>query len=112
MNKKLLDNLIYKKEAYREWKQGQVAWVEYKEIIWAAKGWVRKAKALIELNLGKDIKGNGFKLKVGRFRLDIDKKFFMMRLMRHWDRLPREAVNAPILEVFKVKLNEALSNMI
>lgn len=111
MNKKLLDNLIYKKEAYREWKQEQVAWVEYREIIWAAKGQVRKAKALTELNLGKYIKGNAFKL-VGRFRLDIEKKFFMVTLMRHWDMLPREAVGAPTMEMFKVRLNEALSNLV
>ena len=40
------------------WKQGQVAWKEYGEIIQAARDQVRKAKALIELNLARDIKGN------------------------------------------------------
>ncbi|KFR05352.1 hypothetical protein Y956_05148, partial [Nipponia nippon] len=55
---------------------------------------------------------NGFKLKEGRFRLDIRKKFFTMRVGRHWIRLPREAVDAPSLEVFKVRLDEALSNLV
>jgi len=56
--------------------------------------------------------GNGFKLKEGRLRLDIRKKIFTMRVMRDWNRLPREAVNAPSLQVFKVKLDGALSNRI
>ena len=47
-----------KKEAYRGWKQGQVAWEEYREIVRAARDQVRKAKALIEVNLARDVKGN------------------------------------------------------
>ncbi|KFW00980.1 hypothetical protein N326_11494, partial [Eurypyga helias] len=54
---------------------------------------------------------NGFKLKVGRFRLDIRKKFFLERAVSHWHSLPREAVDAPSLEVFKAKLDGALKNL-
>ncbi|GAB0207101.1 mitochondrial enolase superfamily member 1 [Grus japonensis] len=54
MNKELLDK--HKKEAYRVWKQGQVAWEEYRETVRAARDQVRKAKALTELNLARDIK--------------------------------------------------------
>ncbi|KFW11404.1 hypothetical protein N326_01133, partial [Eurypyga helias] len=55
---------------------------------------------------------NGFKLKVGRFRLDIRKKCFTERVVKPWNRLPREAVDAPSLEVFKARLDEALSNLV
>jgi len=58
MNKELLDKLKCKNEAYGGWKQGQVAWEEYRDIVQAARDQVRKAKALTELNLSRDIKGN------------------------------------------------------
>ncbi|KFV15555.1 hypothetical protein N340_14716, partial [Tauraco erythrolophus] len=55
---------------------------------------------------------NGFKLKEGRFRLDIREKFFTQRVVRHWNRLPREAVDAPSLQVFKARFDEALGNLV
>ncbi|KFO71912.1 hypothetical protein N303_00206, partial [Cuculus canorus] len=55
---------------------------------------------------------NGYKLERDRFRLDIRRNFFTMRVVRHWNRLPREAVDAPSLEVFKARLDGALGSLI
>ncbi|KFO05944.1 hypothetical protein N312_13471, partial [Balearica regulorum gibbericeps] len=56
-------------------------------------------------------RGNGFKLE-GQFRLDVGKKFFSVKVVRHWKRLPREFVEAPSLEVFKTRLDGALGNVV
>jgi len=58
------------------------------------------------------MRGNGFKLEEGRFRLGIRKKLFTVMLVRHLGRLPREVVDAPSLEVFKTRLDGALSHLI
>ncbi|KFR17191.1 hypothetical protein N306_06173, partial [Opisthocomus hoazin] len=55
---------------------------------------------------------NGFKLREGRFGQDIRKKFFTVRVVRQWHRLPREAVDAPSLETFKARLDGAQSNLV
>ncbi|GAB0203097.1 hypothetical protein GRJ2_002775300 [Grus japonensis] len=57
-------------------------------------------------------RGNGFKRKEGSFTLDMRKKFFPVRAVRHWNRLPREAVDVPSLEMFKARLDGALGNVV
>lgn len=55
---------------------------------------------------------NGFLLKEGRFRLGIGKKFFTVRMVRHWNRLPGVVVDVPPLEVFKGRLDGTLNMLV
>ncbi len=65
------------------------------------KGSYRKeGDRLIRRVCGNSTRGNVFKLKDGRFRLDIRKNYFTMRVVRHWNRLPRDVAGAPSLGTF------------
>jgi len=57
-------------------------------------------------------RSNGFKLREDTFRLDIRKKFFTIRVVKPWHRLPRETVEAPSLGIFKAGLDGTLSNVV
>ena len=57
-------------------------------------------------------RSNGFKLRESTFRLDIRKKFFTMRVVKHRHRLLRVVAEAPSLETFKARLDGAMSNLV
>ena len=77
------------------------------------KGAYRKAgEGLFRRACSNRTRGNGFQLGEDRFRLGIRKKLFTVRVVKHSNRLPSEAVNAPSLETAKTRLYGALSNLV
>jgi len=57
-------------------------------------------------------RGNGHKLKHRNFRLNMMKNFFPLRVMEPWNRLPREAVASPSLEILEIHLDEVLCKLL
>jgi len=55
---------------------------------------------------------NGHKLKQRKFCLNMRKKFFTLRVTELWNRLPREVVDSPSLEIFKTHLDKVLCSLL
>ncbi|KFV82887.1 hypothetical protein N308_04370, partial [Struthio camelus australis] len=55
---------------------------------------------------------NGHKLKHRKFHLNRRRNFFTLRVTEHWNRLPREVMESPSLEIFKSRLDTTLGNVL
>ena len=44
--------------------------------------------------------------------MDLRREFFTQRVVMHWNRLPKEAVDAPSLQAFKARLDVALGSLV
>jgi len=57
-------------------------------------------------------RAKGHKLKHRKFRLKMRRNFFPLRVTVPWNRLPREVVESPSLEIFKTHLDKVLCSLL
>lgn len=63
--------------------------------------------------IGQWVIGQGaMSTNIKRENTDIRKKFFTQKAVKHWKRLLRQVADAPILAVFKARLDKASSNLV
>ena len=61
---------------------------------------------------GNRTRGNGHRLKYRKLCTNVSKNFFTVRVMEHWNRLPREVVDSSSLEIFKSHLDVYLCSLL
>ena len=89
-------------------KEGSVSSVGISGAVGAAEG----AARLFPVVPSDRTRGNGHKLKKKKFRLNMRKNFFTLRVTEPWPRLPREAVESPSLDIFKSTLDKVLCSLV
>ena len=73
---------------------------------------VKKTKPGSSLVPSDRVRGNGHRLKHKRLHLNIRKRFFTVRVTKHWHRLPRDVAESSSLEIFKSRLDTVLGNQL
>ena len=57
-------------------------------------------------------RSNGIKFEHRKFCTNMWKNFFMVRVTEHWNRLPRDAVKSPSMEIFNTSLDAYLCDLL